>query len=212
MASASPGDEGLVHLHLPGEDRGIRRDLAPGGQFDDVLPHQCVRRQLRHRPVPDGPDFGGREQRQLFNGALGPQLLDDADDGVGGYDKEEGHVLPVPHQQQTHCQHHKNQVKICQQIFPHDLLVRLGRRGHRPVVPTVLCQCLCLGGGQALVRCRVQQGASPGDRALRFPAAAPCGSISQEGFPLSIIFEDIIPIPPNFVQGSNRLRAKIPGR
>ena len=55
-------------------------------------------------------------------------------------------------------------------------------------------------------------GASPGGRVLRFPAAAPCGSISREGFPLSIIFEDIIPIPPNFVQGSNRTARKNPGQ
>ena len=180
------GDERLIYLHLPGENGGVCRDLTAGSQLDDVLPHQCVRCQFHHHPVPDRPDSRGREQRQLFNGPFGPQLLDNADNRVGGYNEEEGHVPPVPHQQQTHRQHHKNQIEIRQQIFPYDLLIRLGGRGHRPVIPAGLCQCLCLGRGQALVSCRVLQGHLPPVGRCGFLRLSPVGPFHGRGPPFDI--------------------------
>ncbi|CAN4036551.1 PQ loop repeat, partial [Dysosmobacter welbionis] len=82
------GDEGLVHLHLPGEDRSVRRDLAAGGELYYVLPHQLVHRQLPDLSVPNDPHLRGGEEGQLLNGAFGAQLLDDADDGIGCHDEE----------------------------------------------------------------------------------------------------------------------------
>ncbi len=146
------GDEGLVHLHLPGEDRSVRRDLAAGGELHHVLPHQLVHRQLPDLSVPNDPHLRGGEEGQLLNGAFGAQLLDDADDGIGCHDEEEGHVLPVPHQQQAHRQNHENQVEVGEDILPDDLLIAFGGRLHRAVVPAGLRQGLSLGGGEAAVR------------------------------------------------------------
>ncbi len=146
------GDEGLVHLHLPGEDRPVRRDLAAGGELYHVLPHQLIHRQIPDLSVPDDPHLGRGEEGQLLDGALGAQLLDDADDGVGRHDEEEGHVLPVPHQQQAHRQHHENQVEVGEDVLPDDLLVAFGGRLHRAVVPAGLRQGPGLGGGEAAVR------------------------------------------------------------
>ena len=80
------------------------------------------------------------------------QLLDDADDGIGCHDEEEGHVLPVPYQQQAHRQNHENQVEVGEDILPDDLLIAFGGRLHRAVVPAGLRQGLSLGGGEAAVR------------------------------------------------------------
>ena len=146
------GDEGLVHLHLPGEDRSVRRDLAAGGELYYVLPHQLVHRQLPDLSVPNDPHLRGGEEGQLLNGAFGAQLLDDADDGIGCHDEEEGHVLPVPYQQQAHRQNHENQVEVGEDILPDDLLIAFGGRLHRAVVPAGLRQGLSLGGGEAAVR------------------------------------------------------------
>lgn len=53
------GDEGLVDLHLAGEDGGVGGDLVAGGQLRHVIPHQLGGGHGDQVPLPHHVGPGG---------------------------------------------------------------------------------------------------------------------------------------------------------
>ncbi len=94
-AGEDPRAEFLVHgVGLAGEQRfvefeslGLDDDavdhrLVAGSEFDDVVEHHVVRRQLGHHPVAADEGLGLADDREPVEGPLGADLLHDADGAV----------------------------------------------------------------------------------------------------------------------------------
>ena len=164
------GDEGLVDLHLAGEDGGVGGDLVAGGQLRHVIPHQLGGGHGDQVPLPHYVGPGGGQQVELVHGLLGAELLNDANAGIGHGDEQKEHVVEGAHRHQQGRQHHKDEVEEGKDVFAHDLPHRLGGGVHRVVCPAVLLPLFYLVQGEPLLRIGAEPGHLPpglGGRDLR---------------------------------------------
>ncbi len=99
------GEKGFVDLEAVGDpEAAVGDDLIAGPEPEDVAEHDLLDGDLEIVAVADDPGPGDVEHGQPVEGALGPDLLDDADQGVPHHDQAEEGVLPCPGEQ-----HHRGQ-------------------------------------------------------------------------------------------------------
>ena len=79
------GEQALVHLHAAVADHGaVHDDLVARLEPEDVAEHHLRRVQLHQLPVAQHVGLGAQQDRHLVHHALGADLLEQADHGVGG--------------------------------------------------------------------------------------------------------------------------------
>ena len=85
------GEQALVDLHAALADHGPVHDhLVARLEAQDVAEHDLRRVELHELPVAQHVRLGAQQDRHLVHHALGADLLEQADDGVGGDDEDDG--------------------------------------------------------------------------------------------------------------------------
>ena len=116
------GEERLVDLEVrAGEHRRVGHDLLPGPQIHHVVEHELVHRQLVDLAVAHGHHLRGVHDRQPVEGALRPQLLDDADQRVGDDHPAEQRVPIRPADHHDRPQRPDQGVELREQVGAKDL-------------------------------------------------------------------------------------------
>ena len=116
------GEEGLVDMELPGAQDPVGADLVPLAELGHVVPDDALRVYRQGCPIPDDLHRPPGHQGQLLHRPLGPDLLDDADDGVDDHNPQKSHVFRGgPANQQQNRQKNENKVKECQAVTENDL-------------------------------------------------------------------------------------------
>ncbi len=148
------GQKGLVHLEEVGRAHGAVGDHGLArGQEEAIAAHHVAAGDLADDAVAHGPDLRVGQQGELVEMALGPHLLDEAEDGVGdGHAADGGAAAPVADGEQgQRCRHHKG-VEERQRVASQDVEV-LGAIGAAHAVDLAPRGALGdLGGGQSLGR------------------------------------------------------------
>jgi hypothetical protein len=91
MGSLSPVSSDSSTSSCCEEHRAVDRDLVARGDLHDIAEDDLVRHDLDELPVADHPHPSHAHEGQPVERGLGPQLLHDADQGVGDeHDAEEG--------------------------------------------------------------------------------------------------------------------------
>ena len=117
-----PGEQGLVDLeahrveHLP-----VDADLVAGAQHHQVVGHQLLDPDLLLGAVAHHAGPGSVEHRQPVEGALGPDLLDDADGGVEDQHDAEQRILELAYRQDDHQQGAQQEVERGEDVGLDDL-------------------------------------------------------------------------------------------
>ncbi len=121
------GQKGFVGCTAAGADNGIRHHLIPCTEHHQIILHQLIRRAGDFLTVADRMRLGCVQQLQLFNGALGSQLLNGADEGIGKHHPQEQHISVRANQQQAGRQGKVQQIEQGKEIAHQDLPNRLAR-------------------------------------------------------------------------------------
>ena len=115
----------LVDLQAGGlEQDAVGGNLVAAAQLQQVVEHHLGHRELVHPSPAHHPGGGGVEQGQAVERSLGPQLLDDADEGVQHQDHGEQGVAEATGGQDRHCQHGEDGVEPGEHVGADDLADR----------------------------------------------------------------------------------------
>ena len=76
------------------EQGAVGHDLVAPAEHEEVVEHDVLRRHLDHGAVADDASPGCAQHGETVERALGPHLLDDADQRVGDQDEAEESVAP----------------------------------------------------------------------------------------------------------------------
>ncbi len=119
------GEDRLVEPQIGGREQlPVGRDLIARLEQRDILDEDVLDGHRPHAPVAPDPRVRGDEQREPIQGALGADLLGDADGGVGDDHAEEQRVAPVAERERQHPEAGEDRVEDGQHVGPHDARVR----------------------------------------------------------------------------------------
>ena len=127
------GDEGFVNLHRAGDHLGVGGDLVARAEDHQVVLDQFGGVDSGYRPIPHHLGLGGGEEGEAVQFFLGVELLDDADGGVGAHHQQEDQFSPRAHGDEEAGDDEKDNVKVGEEVFQHNLLHGLGGRFRRGV-------------------------------------------------------------------------------
>ena len=144
------------------DDVTVDDDLVARPELDDVVEHHLAGQSRLGPGLPAHQRFRQSDDRELVQGLLRAQLLDDADRAVGDDQQPEGTVDHRPGRQHDDQQHAEDRVDPGEDVGTHDV-GDAARRAGRDVVGLALCYPLRdFDIGQA----RRRQRWSSGERSL----------------------------------------------
>lgn len=150
------GQQRLVDLERGGLfDLAVDHDLIAGTELDQIVQDHLAGRDLLGEAVAAHGRLGLADDRQLVQGPLGPDLLDDADRAVGHDEQPEHAVDDRARRQNEQEQHTENGIDTGEDIRANDLGDRTTRPGRdvvgAPVAATLIDLCCGEPGGRGFL-------------------------------------------------------------
>ena len=123
------GEQRLVDLHAALADHGsVDHHLVAGVEVEDVAEHHLGRVEVLHPALAHHARLGAHEDGDAVHHALGADLLDEADDGVGEDDEDDDEsVERLAEGQQHGAQHVEQVVDEVEDVVAHDAPVGAAR-------------------------------------------------------------------------------------
>ena len=86
------GNQGFIQPQLPLPQNAVGTELVTLGKFGNVIAKDFLRGNLHTLALPDHRHRALRHQGQPIHRPLGPDLLNDADDGIDGRHHQKSHI------------------------------------------------------------------------------------------------------------------------
>ena len=145
------GEQRLVHFHAPLADhRPVHDHLVAGLEPQHVTQHHQRRVDLLDRPVAQHVRLGPQQDRHLVHHALGADLLEQADDGVGGDHEHHGERIErLAQDQQQDAEEVEEVVDEVEDVVADDATVGAAGPDLDVVALAGRAAAVGLGGGEA---------------------------------------------------------------